>query len=491
MSNSASLRVRFAPSPTGSLHIGSARTALFNWLLARQSGGAFILRIEDTDRARNVAGADRKIVEDLRWLGLEWDEGIDVGGPDGPYYQSQRLPLYEQAAGKLLEAGRAYYAFDTPQELEAMRKQALAQRRPLTYPRPASFPDEGDVRKARAAGKPVVVRFQMLAEDITVHDEVMGDVTVAAAELDDFIIRKADGMPTYHLANVVDDHAMSIDLVLRGQEFLAQTPRHLALQRALGYPTPRYAHMPLTMDMKGRKLSKRDGAVEVFAFRQAGYLPEALLNFIALLGWSPGGDREKMTIHEMIELFSIERISRVNARFDRDKLLAFNTHAAATASEERLLAALDDWLPLNPDSPLSKANLDPDMKRTLLEVNKGFRTFADLETRSGFIYLPDEAIRYDPAAVRKVLAKGDGAGFKMLEMLLPMLEAVEPWTPETLEALMHGLCESHSVGMGQVAQPIRVAVSGSTISPAIYDTLALLGKDKTLTRIRRALAERA
>ncbi len=490
MSDRSGLRVRFAPSPTGHLHVGSARTALFNWLLARKTGGTFILRIEDTDTARNVQGAERKIVQDLRWLGLDWDEGIDVGGPNGPYCQSQRLDLYEAAVKELLDAGNAYYAFDTPEELEAMRERAQAEKRTFAYPRPASFPDADDVNGARRAGKPAVVRFKMPGQDITVHDEVMGDVTITAGELDDFVIGKADGMPTYHLANVVDDHAMSVDLVLRGQEFLAQTPRHIALQRALRFPTPRYVHMPLTLDMKGRKLSKRDGAVEVHLFRRAGYLPEALLNFIALLGWNPGGDREKMTIDEMIELFSIERMNRVNARFDRDKLLAFNTDATAAASEERLLAAFDDWVSVNPSSPIAHARLDADAKRTLLRVNKGFRTFADVETKSGFLYKADDAVEYDPAAVKKTLAKGDNAGFKMLESLLPRLEATDPWNAETLEALIRDVCESQAVGMGKVAQPIRVAVSGTTISPAIFDTLVLLGKDKTVNRIRRALAGR-
>ena len=490
MSENEPVRVRFAPSPTGYLHVGSARTALFNWLMARKTGGTFILRIEDTDAARNVEGAEMKVIEDLRWLGLQWDEGFEVGGPHGPYVQSQRLDLYNQVTDELLDAGQAYYAFDTSDELDAMRKRAETEKRTFIYPRPERFPDEADVKKARQAGKPVVVRFVMPAEDITVNDEVMGDVTIAAGELDDFIIRKANGIPTYHLANVTDDAAMGVNLVIRGQEFLSQTPRHIALQQALGYPTPRYAHMPLTMDMKGRKLSKRDGAVEVFVFRQAGYLPEALINFVALLGWSPGGDREKFTRDELIEAFSVERMSRVNAKFDRDKLLAFNTDALASAAPDRLLEAFNDWLSVNPDCPIAEAGLDDHTKRALLDANKGCRTLADIETKSGFIYRGDDAIEYDPKAVNKVLAKNDGEGYAMLETLLPRLEAVDPWNAETLESLIAGICESRDVKMGKVAQPIRVAVSGTTISPAIYDTLTLLGKDKTLARIRRALCQK-
>ncbi len=488
MSDAPPLRVRFAPSPTGYLHIGGARTALFNWLLTRKTGGTFILRIEDTDTDRNVPGADAKIMDDLRWLGLQWDEGIDVGGPCGPYYQMQRLDLYNAAIQQLIDAGQAYYAFDTSEELDAMRKEAEAQKRAFKYPRPTQFPDESDVQNARAVGRPVVVRFKAGDADITVHDEVMGDVTVAASELDDFIIRKADGIPTYHLANVVDDAGMKVNLVMRGQEFLAQTPRHIALQRALGYASPRYAHLPLIMDMQGRKLSKRDGDVEVHSFRQHGYLPEALVNFIALLGWSPGQDREKMTLDEMIGLFSIERIGRTNAKFDREKLLAFNTDWANSAAPERLLAGLNDYAALN-ETPMCRALREKDdaFKRELLRVNAGFRTFADIETKSGFLFLRDDEIQYDPKAVKDVLARGDGAGYRMLQLLLPALESLEPWTHDALKVLIERICQEQSAGLGKVAQPLRVAVSGGTVSPAIFDTLALLGKTTTQARIRRAL----
>ncbi len=487
MSTTTDFRVRFAPSPTGYLHVGGARTALFNWLLARHHGGTFILRIEDTDTDRNVAGADQKIMDDLRWLGLQWDEGIGVGGPCGPYYQSQRRDLYQEAVRRLLDAGMAYHAFDTTEELTALREAAEREKRAFRYQRPANFPDAADVKKARDAGRPVVVRFAMPAEDITVHDEVMGDVTVAAAELDDFIIVKGDGIPTFHLANVVDDAHMNMTLIMRGQEFLAQTPRHIALQRALGFPTPRYGHLPLIMDMQGRKLSKRDGDVEVHSFRQHGYLPEALTNFIALLGWSPGGDREKMTLPEMVELFSLDRIGRTNARFDREKLLAFNTDAINAATPGRLLAAFDDYLSVS-ESPLARASLDEPTRAELLRVNRGFRTFPDIDAKSAFIYVDDAEITYDATAVEKVLARDDGAGYRVLEALLPGLESLAAWDAASLETLIKGFCESSSLGMGKVAQPLRVAVSGSTVSPAIFDTLALLGREKTLRRARQALA---
>jgi glutamyl-tRNA synthetase len=489
MTETTRLRVRFAPSPTGHLHIGSARTALFNWLLARKTGGAFILRIEDTDTARNVTGAEEKIMEDLRWLGLQWDEGIGVGGPNEPYYQSQRLDLYSDAVQKLLDAGLAYHAFDTAEELEAMREKARAEKRDFIYPRPGKFPTEDDVARARAEGKPVVVRFMMPSEDITVHDEVMGNVTITSAQLGDFIIQKADGMPTYHLANVYDDGVMGVNLVIRGQEFLGQTPRHIALQQALGFHTPRYAHMPLTMDMQGRKLAKRDGAVEVFSFRQAGYLPEALINFIVLLGWSPGDDREKFIRSELIQEFSVARMTKANAKFDRDKLLSFNTDAMAEAAEDRLLEAFNDFLEVT-ETHIGQANLDDETKRMILRSCKGARTLMDIETKCGILFADDAVVEYDAKAIKKVMGKNDGEGYAMLDTLLPKLGAMDDWSAEPLEKMIESVCEEKQVGMGKVAQPIRVAVTGSTVSPGITDTLILLGKEKTISRIKRLLAER-
>jgi len=489
------LRLRFAPSPTGHLHIGNARTALFNWLLARQSGGTLVLRIDDTDRTRHQADAVGKIIEDLRWLGIDWDEGPDIGGPHAPYFQSQRLDLYEQYFRRLLDEGRAYYCFETPEQLEAMRREAARQKRPFRYPRPDPLPTEQDARKARAEGRPVTVRFKMPDHDITVHDRIMGDVTIRAEELDDFVIRKADGFPTFHLASVVDDAVMGITDILRGQEWLAQTPRHIALQQALGLPTPRYAHLPLIFNMDGSKMSKRDKdkaiargqrppEIDVFDFRAAGYLPEVLVNFIALLGWSPGHDREKLTRQELIELFSIERIGKTASKFDREKLLAFNTEANAAADEDRLLAGLKDYLSVN-ETPLRQA--DDETLRRLLRANAGFRTFRDIDEKSRFLFLPDEQIEYDPKAIAKVLAKGGGAGFAMLREVLGELEALQDWSAPQLESVLKRLQRRHGVGLGQVAQPVRVAVSGTTVSPPIFETLELLGKPATLRRIRTTL----
>jgi glutamyl-tRNA synthetase len=474
---------RFAPSPTGHLHVGGARTALFSYLIARKTGGTFVLRIEDTDRARHLEEAVGMIAEDLRWLGIEWDEGVEAGGPNGPYRQSERLDIYRARIEQLLAEGKAYYAFDTAEELDAQRKAAEAAKQSFRYVRPDPMPTAADADTARAAGKPVVVRFLCPERDVTIEDDAYGPVTMPANEMDDFIIQKADGFPTYHLANVIDDAMMGVTCVLRGQEFLGQTWRQVLLREALGLSEPRYCHLPLIMDMQGRKLSKRDGAVEVDAFRKAGYLPEALVNFLALLGWNPGGQRERMTLDEMVELFDVSRIGKSNAKFDRDKLLAFNTDAMADASPERKLACFKDFLARN-DTHLPVG--DEALLARLLEINDTARTFQDIVDKCDILFAPDEKVVYDPKAVKKALRKGDNAGFAALADARPELAEVE-WSAEALEAWMSEFCQRREIGMGKIAQPLRVAVTGTPVSPQIVDTLLLAGKDRTLARIDRCL----
>jgi len=486
MSTMTAIKTRFAPSPTGHLLVGSARTALFCHLLARKTGGIFLLRIEDTDRARHVEGAVEQIIEDLRWLGLDWDEGIGVGGDHGPYAQSERLEVYAEYIGRLITDGHAYYAFETSEELAAMREAAQAEKRSFLYPRPDPLPTQADAAAAAEAGRPVAVRFKCPGADVTIVDEVFGEVTVPAAQQEDFIIRKADGWPTYHMAVVVDDALMGVNFILRGQEFLGQTWRHKLLRQALGLDEPRYAHLPLIMDMQGRKLSKRDGDVDIFSFRKAGYLPEAMVSFITLLGWSSGTDQEVFSLDELREAFAIDRLGKANAKFDREKLLAFNTDASAAATADRLLEAFGDWLSLN-DTPFPAD--DEALLRQLLAANAGFRTFADIVFKSGVLFEPDASIEYDPKAVKKVLAKADGAGWAVLADLRPLLAACE-WTAEALEKLVADFCAQRELGMGKVAQPIRVAVTGRTISPGLADTLMLLGKERTLARIDRCLGQR-
>jgi glutamyl-tRNA synthetase len=476
---------------------------LFNWLVARQAGGTFILRIEDTDRARHVEDSVGKIVDDLRWLGLQWDEGPEAGGDYGPYFQSQRLDIYSRYMQQLLESGDAYYALESPEELERMRERARAEKRTVNYTRPDPVPTIEQGLAARAEGRPVVVRFKMPHEAITVVDEILGEVTLASDQLEDFVIQKSDGYPTYHFACVVDDALMRVTHVLRGQEHLMNTPKHVAIQRALGFSTPRYAHLPVIFNMDGSKMSKRDKEkaiqaglqppeIDVHDFRAAGYLPEAVVNFISLLGWSPGEDREQFDLDEMTALFSVDRIGKTNAKFDREKLLSFNTDWAAKLPPERLLEAFKDYLAVNrsvgPTIQSVLAQTDT-MLTEVLRVCKGFRTFADVVKKAGFLFLDDDAIRYDPKAVKKVLAKNEGEGYAMLADLLPRLGELPDWSGEALEAFFQAVCEEKAVKLGKVAQPVRVAVSGTTISPSIHETLVLLGKERTIARVKRCLAQ--
>ncbi len=493
------VRVRFAPSPTGYLHIGGARTVLFNWLLARKTGGKFVLRIEDTDRSRHVEDSVGKILEDLRWLGLDWDEGPEVGGDVGPYYQSERLDLYQKYTDQLLESGQAYYALESAEELAAAREKARAEKKNFTYQRPNPLPTVAEGQAARDAGRQVPVRFKMPTDDILIQDDILGEVRLAAADVEDFVIQKHDGWPTYHFACIVDDELMGITHILRGQEHLSNTPKHVTMQKVLGFRTPRYAHLPIIFNANGSKMSKRDKEkaiakgleppeIDVHDFRQAGYLPEALLNFISLLGWSAGGDREQLTLDETIELFSVDRIGATNARFDRDKLIAFNTDWATKVSQDRLVMLLRDFATIN---ALPMATADDATLAKLLECCAGFRTFRDVQAKIGFVFTGDNEIEYDAKAVKKVLAKNEGAGFAMLEHLRAALGALASWDQAGIEALIERLCTEHDVKMGAVAQPIRVAVTGSTVSPSIHDTLLLLGRDKTLARIERAINLRA
>ena len=527
---------RFAPSPTGYLHIGGARTALFNWLLARKTGGVFILRIEDTDTKRNTPTAVRQVISDLKWLGIDWDEGPQVGGPNGPYLQSQRKDIYNRYIRQLLEEKKAYYCFETRQELDAMRKRAEAQKKSFIYQRPNVLPTEEEAEKARAEGKSVTVRFAMPAEPIVVSDVVRGDVTFNGAQLGDFIIRKSDGMPTYNFACIVDDALMGVTHVIRGQEHLMNTPGQQMLWRALGFgQLPKYAHMSVTISAAGGKLSKRERpkalrnavkaksdtdldevarianitvdelndflkgkstpdmpAVEAMAkelgvklpeinvvdFFRNGYLPEALLNFIALLGWNPGDKREIMPIEELIDSFDLSRLTKSNSLFDRAKLVAFNTEHIKMLGEAKLLGHLREYLKAI-DSPVACA--DDELLEQLAKICEGARTLADIERKCRFLFLANNEIEYDDKAVKKVLLKGDG--LEMLKIVRDKLAVMQQFTEEGIENMLRSLAEEKQVGLGKVAQPLRVAITGTTVSPPIFDSVQLLGKEKTLVRI--------
>jgi glutamyl/glutaminyl-tRNA synthetase len=530
---------RFAPSPTGYLHIGGARTALFNWLWARKNAGKFILRIEDTDLRRNTPTAMQQVIDDLRWLGLNWDEGPDVGGPSGPYLQSQRLDLYRMYAKKLIEEGKAYYCFDTPEELETMRQKASAEKSNIVYQRPKQFPDESDVKKAQAAGKPVTIRFAMPAEEIVITDYLRGEVRFNGAELGDWIIIKSDGFPTYNFAVVVDDALMKVNWVIRGQEHLMNTPGQQELWKALGFgQLPQYVHMSVTISEGGGKLSKRErpaslrraikktegGTIERIAaagkisieelksflegktmpdmpavdamakylgvelpeinvvdFFRSGYIPETMVNFLALLGWNPGTGQEIMTVEQLVAGFDISRLTKSNSLFDRQKLLAFNTEHLRMTPREKTVKYFRDFLNEN-QSPVAKA--DDKMLGKLLELCSGARTLADVEKKSRFLFVDDEKIEYDEKAVKKVL-QADGLSF--LRIISERLAAMESVSEQAIEQMLRGIAEEKGVGLGKVAQPLRVALCGSTVSLSMFESVAMLGKKRTLARIETAL----
>ncbi|MHC4130666.1 MAG: glutamate--tRNA ligase [Planctomycetota bacterium] len=528
---------RFAPSPTGYLHVGGARTALFNWLYARHAAGEFILRIEDTDQKRNTPEAMDQVIADLKWLGLDWDQGPGVEGPNGPYLQSQRRDIYERYIRKLIEEGKAYYCFDTAEELNAMRKKAQAEKKGFLYPRPEKLPGEKDAEKAIAEGRDVTVRFLMPAREIVVKDVVRGEVKFGAGEFSDFIIQKSDGFPTYNFACVVDDALMGVTHVIRGQEHLMNTPGQQELWKALfsDIDIPTYAHMSVTVSESGGKLSKRERPkallkaikarddvdldrlaevggisseavvefvkgksapemssidamseylevhlpeINVVDFFRSGYLPETMTNFLALLGWNPGDEREIMPVEELTKSFDISRLNKTNSLFDRQKLVAFNTEYIKIVDKEKLLVHFKSYLK-EIDSPLCEG--EDELLTELLAVNEGARTLEQIEQKCRFLFYGNDKIEYDEKAVRKVLLKG--TGLEMLKIVRERLAAMGQISEKGLEDMLRGLAEENGVGLGKVAQPLRVAICGATVSPPIFNSVKILGKENTLLRI--------
>jgi glutamyl/glutaminyl-tRNA synthetase len=533
---------RFAPSPTGYLHVGGARTALFNWLWARRTGGTFTLRIEDTDQKRNTPTATQQVMDDLRWLGIQWDEGPEVGGPNGPYMQSQRMDIYDKHVKKLLNEQKAYYCFDTTEELDALRKEAESQKKSFSYPRPKEFPNESDVEKAKAQGRDVTIRFAVPQDEpLVVADMVRGEITFAASEIGDFIIQKSDGFPTYNFACVVDDYLMKITHVIRGQEHLMNTPGQQTLWWALfsDTPPPKYAHMSVTVSDTGGKLSKRERPkalrtvikatqeinlaklaevaditpeqldsfikgkitpdmpaidamakylgvtlpeINIIDFFKSGYLPETMVNFLALLGWNPGDNREIMYVNELIESFDLSRLTKANSLFDRKKLLAFNTEHIKMTPPEKLLQHLRAYLK-SVNSPVNSA--EDELLSKILKLCEGARTLADIERKSRFLFLDNSEIEYDKKAVKKVLLKNNGLA--VLTIVRDKLAAMEQFTEQAIEDMLRCLAEKKQVGLGKVAQPVRVAICGTTISLPIFESIQMLGKEDTLTRIDTTL----
>jgi glutamyl/glutaminyl-tRNA synthetase len=529
-------RCRFAPSPTGLLHVGGARTALFNHLFSRATQGRFALRSEDTDQARSSAASEQAILDDLRWLGLEWDEGPDVGGPGAPYRQSERLEIYRAHVQMLLDLDLAYYAYETSEELTAERKQAEAAKASFRYRR-RDYSAE-DLARFQAEGRQPVVRFHSRHQGADFVDDILGEVSVGSSDVDDFVIQKADGFPTYHFAVVIDDHHMGVTHVLRAQEHLMNTARHALLYAAFGWEPPHHAHMPLIFNETGGKMSKRDKAkaaraavrlakldaaavaarceldqetvqaflkkktddqdvvaavgaavgadlpeIDVIDFRRAGYLPEALVNFLALLGWSNGDDREIWSLAELEGVFRVDRIGKTAARFNRDKLRWMNGQYVRAVGAERLVEAATDYVSLNPDGPLAKVN---DLAAILDLYAERYQTFGELDAAVGWVGTPPT--EYGPAkGIKKHLLKGDGLA--RLAHAGQVLAAVDDWTATGIEAALNAAAEASYEGrVGKLAQPIRCAMTGSPVSPPIGGTLAALSQDDAVARVHACLA---
>lgn len=516
---------RFAPSPTGELHVGGARTALLNWAYARHHDGQFIIRLEDTDQARSSAESAKSILRDLQWLGLDWDQGpraeaddpldpVQHLGDQGPYCQSKRLSLYNEMIEQLMQKGHAYVPNDAPE----------------------------------------IVRFTM-GRDVEFEDQVFGHIHVGARELEDFVIRKSDGFPTFHLAVVVDDALMGVTHVIRGQEHLSNTAKHVALFDALGLDRPTFAHMPSIMNPDGSKMSKRDKAkaarqaiseaaraqdarkqndpessppdrrltpddqvtepmlqafvdkqddstaiarwvadrlgatlpeIDVDDFHRSGYLPGVLCNYIALLGWNPGDDVERFDLDFLVQHFTLDRVNKANSRFDRQKLAAFNAETIRQMPAEDWARLLYHESPDDYGQWFGGAD-DPRFVMFAAAYQPRSTTLRDPVQLGAFFFADDASIAYDPKAVKKVLSKNDGEGLTMLRHVVPVLETVQDWQCDPVHEAIEKAARQHEVNMGKVAQPLRVAVSGSTVSPPIDQTLVILGRQATLSRIAHCL----
>jgi len=499
------VRVRFAPSPTGPLHIGGVRTALYNYLFAHKLGGKFILRIEDTDQGRFVPGAEQYIVESLTWSGITFDEGVHIGGPYAPYRQSDRKEIYHQYALQLLENGTAYYAFDTPEELDSTRKEYESRKETFQYGPQTRMSLKNsltllaaEVRSLLDAGVNYVIRVKIPEhETITVHDLIRGIVTVDSALLDDKVLYKSDGMPTYHLANVVDDYLMKISHVIRGEEWLPSAPLHVLLYRYFGWEKemPEFAHLPLLLKPDGNgKLSKRDGdrlGFPVFplrwtdpksgevssGYRESGYLPEAFVNMLAFLGWNPGTEQELFTMDELIKNFSIERVSKSGAKFDVEKAHWYNHQYLSKKTPAELAKLL---IPILEEKQIDVC--EEYVEQVCGLINDRAVLIPDLWTQSHFFFLDPES--YDEKVISKIWKAETPT---LLNEYISVLDATDPFTSENIELRTKEFVQDKGIGMGQLMNPLRLTIVGTNAGPGMMDTMAVIGKEYIIPRIQSGI----
>ncbi|MBA7466934.1 Glutamate--tRNA ligase [subsurface metagenome] len=481
----AKIRTRFAPSPTGFPHVGNIRTALFAWLFARHNGGSFIVRIEDTDVTRKVEGAVETILNSLRWLGLDWDEGPEVGGEYGPYFQSQRLDKYQAVARQLVEQGDAYYCYCSPQRLEEMRTEQSRRKQPPGYDRHCRESSQEERSRKEAEGITPVVRFKTPLEGQTkFNDLIWGEMVFENNTLDDFVLLKSDGYPTYHLANIVDDHLMEISHVIRAEEWLSSTPRHVLMYQALGFEPPHFAHLPMLLGADRSKLSKRHGAVSITEYYEQGYLPEAMVNFLALLGWSLDDRTEILSRQELIDNFSLGRVSRTAAVFNRDKLNWMNGVYIRSLTADEFYEAAEPYLMM--DKPVGEAVISSgEYVRDILPlVHERAKTLAEVTELAQFFFV--EELDYASNLLIGENMRRESTT-EALKTALQRLEQLKVFDAESLEVLLRPLAVELGLKTGQLFGMLRVAVTGRTAAPPLFQTMAVLGKERCLKRIEAAL----
>ncbi|MBT3268061.1 glutamate--tRNA ligase [Candidatus Poribacteria bacterium] len=481
-----SVRVRFAPSPTGFLHLGVARTALFNWLFARARGGTCILRVDDTDDARSTEESMRSIFGSLEWLGLDWDEGPGFGGDSGPYFQGQRVERHQECARQLLDEGKAYYCYCTREEIQAKREQAQGEKRPYRYDGRCRDLTEADRARFETEGRTRTVRFNVGDSGrIVVKDLVLGDVAVEADTLDDFIFMRPNFSPLYNFTSPVDDADMGITHVIRGQDHMSNTPRQILLCEALGWTPPAFAHIPMVHNLKGQKLSKRDGAVGVEDYRDMGFLPEAMVNYLARLAWSGEDEQEIFSVQELTDQFTLERVGKSPSRFDIQKLTWLNAHYVGLKSVSERAAAVTPFLV---EAGHAVDAVAPGrMERIVDAVGDRLHTYADIVTYAGYFFADDDAYEFDPAALKKWF-KGPEA-LAVVTDVRAAIAGIDPFDLATIEEVMREWIEQRGEKVIRVLQPIRVAVTGKMVGPGLFDVLELLGKEVVLARLDRAAAE--
>ena len=479
------IRVRFAPSPTGNLHIGGARTALFNWLYARHYKGTFILRIEDTDQVRSTEEAVNVILEGMKWLGLDWDEGPGKEGKYGPYYQMQRLPLYQKYTEELLKNKKAYYCYCTKEELTESRQKQIKEVNPLRYDRHCLNLSEEEKRRYEEEGRKPVIRLKIPAKKIVFNDLLRGEVNFEGELLSDFVIVKSDGIPTYNFAVVIDDALMEVSNIIRGDDHISNTPKQILIYEALGFNLPKFAHLPMIMGSDHTRLSKRHGATSVMEYKEIGYIPEAVVNYIAHLGWSSGDEREIFSLEELVKEFSLDKISKHAAVFSIDKLNWFNSEYLKKSSVDSLVKMVIPFL--KEANYIQEENLSPVKLEWLKEVIKlmqgRFKNFSQFIDYADYFFV--DKINIEPQAFQSVLNE-EGVS-DILKAFKEELAALKGWDEKSIEDIVREIASSLQIKGGKIIHPIRVALTGKKIGPGLFELIVVLGQEKTIQRLEEAI----